>query len=59
MKYRVTTPIKRDGKKFYPGNILELSSEQAGPLLDAEAIEAVHKPFQNLSNIQKEEANEQ
>lgn len=59
MKYRVTTPIKHDGKKFYPGDILELSSKQADPLLDAEAIEAEHKPFQNLSNIQKEKANEQ
>jgi membrane protein involved in colicin uptake len=44
MKYLVTTPIKFGGKRREEGSALDLSDEQAAPLLASGAL----KPARNL-----------
>lgn len=45
MKYKVLGQVNHSGGISYPGDIVEFSSVDAGPLLEVKAIEPYHKPF--------------
>lgn len=45
MKYRALGPINHDNVPYKPGDAIELSSDEAKPLLEAGAVEAFSKPF--------------
>lgn len=45
MKYKALGHIQHDGVHYYTGDEIELSSEEAKPLLEAKAVERFHKPF--------------
>ena len=36
--YKVLTPLEHDGQPYSPGEPVELSDEQAKPLLDVKAV---------------------
>lgn len=36
--YKVLTPLEHDGQPYSPGDPVELSDEQAKPLLDVKAV---------------------
>lgn len=45
MKYKVTRNINHDNEKYAEGDEIELSLQEARPLLECKAIEAILKPF--------------
>lgn len=51
MKYKVTGCVNHDGVPYPDGSVIELSSEEAKPLLKVKAIGPYHQPY-----AQKEKA---
>lgn len=45
MIYKAISRINIDGKEVCPGDTLDVSGKQAEDLLEAGAIEPLHKPF--------------
>lgn len=45
MIYKAISRINIDGKEIHPGNTLYVAGKQAQDLLEAGAIEPLHKPF--------------
>lgn len=45
MQYKATSHIKRNGLDYHAGDLLDLSTEEARPLLEAGAIEPFDLPF--------------
>lgn len=45
MQYRTLENIRRDGRDIAPGELIDLTSAEAAPLLASGAIEPVHKRF--------------
>lgn len=45
MKYKALGHISHDNTHYYPGDEIELSSDDAKPLLEIKAIEPYIKPF--------------
>ncbi len=48
MKYKVLGQINHSDGISYPGDIVEFSSADAGPLLEVKAIEPYHQPFSKV-----------
>ena len=45
MKYKVIGAVNHDSTHYPDGSVIELSSNEAKPLLDVKAIELYHQPF--------------
>ena len=45
MKYKVTRNIHHNNEKYAEGEEIELSLQEAKPLLECKAIEQIIKPF--------------
>lgn len=45
MKYKVTRNINHNNEKYTEGDEIELSLQEAKPLLECKAIEQIIKPF--------------
>lgn len=50
MQFIATSHIKRDGIEYHAGDLLDLSTEEARPLIEAGAIEPVDLPFAQQLN---------
>jgi hypothetical protein len=48
MQYRTTTQIKHDGISYPPGELIDLSNEEAAKLLESDAVERVDLPFSGV-----------
>lgn len=49
MKYLALTNVHHDQVRYTVGDEIELSNDEAAPLLKCKAIEPLHKPFSNAS----------
>lgn len=45
MQYNATQPIKHNGIKYPPGQLLDLTTEEAHQLIEIGAVEPVDVPF--------------
>ncbi len=45
MKYKVTRNVNHDNVKYAEGDEIELSLQEAMPLIECKAIEQIIKPF--------------
>lgn len=45
MQYKATQPIKHDGITYPPGQLLDLTTEEAHQLIEIGAVEPVDVPF--------------
>ena len=50
MQYKATSHINHNGIDYHAGDPLDLSTEEASPLLEAGAIEPVDVPFAKQLN---------
>jgi hypothetical protein len=50
MQYKTTTPIKRNGVRHQPGEIVDLSEVDAAALLESGAAIPVDQPFAAILN---------
>lgn len=50
MQFKATTQIKHDATTYQEGEILNLSSAEAAPLLEAKAVTPVGTPFKTKTN---------
>jgi hypothetical protein len=51
MTYRVITPVHHDGTIYKPGEDIDVTGQEADALLQAKAIEPMHKPFARKGQI--------
>ncbi len=51
MKYRVASEIHHNNEKYFEGQEVELSLQEAGPLIELKAIEPIIKPFSQNSLV--------
>ncbi|QOJ23572.1 MAG: hypothetical protein HRU78_07870 [Gammaproteobacteria bacterium] len=51
MKYKVTRNIHHNNEKYTEGDEIELSLQEARPLLECKAIEQIIKPFSQASGM--------
>lgn len=51
MKYKVTRNVNHNNQKFSEGDEIELSLNEAKPLLECKAIEQIIKPFSHNRSV--------